>query len=85
MGLPYSRNVIWNLNMIRPAVSEKRLSLTPSGNIRYQLKTPYSDGATHIIFKPQDFIARLAALLPTPRVNLTRFHGGLLPEANRKA
>ena len=30
----------------RPAVSEKRLSLTPSGNIRYQLKTPYSDGTT---------------------------------------
>jgi hypothetical protein len=30
----------------RPAVSEKRLSLTPSGNTRYQLKTPYSDGTT---------------------------------------
>ncbi len=25
-------------------VSEKRLSLTPNGNIRYQLKTPYRDG-----------------------------------------
>ncbi len=25
----------------RPAVSEKRLSLTSNGNIRYQLKTPY--------------------------------------------
>ncbi len=24
----------------RPAVSEKRLSLTPKGNVRYQLKTP---------------------------------------------
>ena len=58
----------------RPAVSEKRLSLTPSGNIRYQLKTPYSDGTTHIIFEPLDFIAKLAALVPKPRVNLTRFH-----------
>jgi hypothetical protein len=27
----------------RPAVSEKRLSLTPSGNIRYQLITPYNE------------------------------------------
>ncbi|MFT5112723.1 MAG: hypothetical protein ACI8P9_002051 [Parasphingorhabdus sp.] len=36
----------------RPAVSEKRLSLTPSGNIRYQLKTPYRNGATHVIFIP---------------------------------
>ena len=38
----------------RPAVSEKRLSLTPSGNICYQLKTPYSDGTTHVIFEPLD-------------------------------
>jgi hypothetical protein len=56
----------------RPAVSEKRLSLTPSGNIRYQLKTPYNDGTTHVIFEPLDFIAKLAALAPKPRVNLTR-------------
>ena len=28
----------------RPAVSEKRLSLTATGNVRYQLKTPYRDG-----------------------------------------
>jgi len=69
-------------------VSEKRLSLTPNGNVRYQLKTPYRDGTracpavsgTHVIFErgglpPLDFIARLAALVPKPRVNLTRFHG----------
>jgi hypothetical protein len=56
----------------RPAVSEKRLSLTPNGNVRYQLKTPYRDGTTHVIFEPLDFIARLAALVPRPRVNLTR-------------
>jgi hypothetical protein len=24
----------------RPAISEKRLSLTPNGNVRYRLKTP---------------------------------------------
>ena len=55
----------------RPAVSEKRLSLTSNGNIRYQLKTPYRDGTTHVIFEPLDFMARLAALVPKPRVNLT--------------
>jgi hypothetical protein len=58
----------------RPAISEKRLSLTPNGNIRYHLKTPYRDGTTHVIFEPLDFIARLAALLSKPRVNLTRIH-----------
>ncbi len=59
----------------RPAVSEKRLSLTSAGNIRYQLKTAYSDGTTHVIFEPLDFIAKLASLVPKPKVNLTRFHG----------
>ena len=61
----------------RPAVSEKRLALTSNGNIRYQLKTPYRDGTTHVIFErggppPLDFIAKLAALVPKPRTNLTR-------------
>lgn len=30
----------------RPAVSEKRLSLTGQGKVRYELKTPYRDGTT---------------------------------------
>jgi hypothetical protein len=69
----------------RPAVSEKRLSLTPNGNVRYQLKTPYRDGTTHVIFEPLDFIARLAALIPKPRVNLTRFHGVFAPNSEHRA
>jgi hypothetical protein len=43
----------------RPAVSEKRLSLTSNGNIRYQLKAPYRDGTTHVIFEPIDLSHRL--------------------------
>jgi len=54
----------------RPAVSEARLSLSAGGHVRYQLKTPYRDGTTHVLFEPLDFIARLAALVPKPRVNL---------------
>ena len=63
----------------RPAVATDRLALTPQGNVRYTLKTPYRDGTTHIILEPLDFIARLAALVPKPRVNLTRFHGVFAP------
>jgi hypothetical protein len=37
---------------------------------RYQLKTLYSDGITHVIFEPLDFIAKLAELVPKPMVNL---------------
>lgn len=46
----------------RPAVSEKRLAITSQGKVRYELKTPYRDGTTHVIFEPLDFIAKLAAL-----------------------
>ena len=34
-------------------------------------------------FEPLDFIARLAALVPRPRVNLTRFHGVSPPSRHR--
>jgi len=69
----------------RPPVSEKRLFLTPRGDIGYSLKTPYRDGTTHVIFEPLDFIARLAALVPPPRLNLTRFHGVFAPNSPYRA
>ena len=39
----------------------------------------------HIIFEPLDFIARLAALVPKPHVNLTRFHGVFAPNRKHRA
>jgi hypothetical protein len=52
----------------RPPVAEKRLSLTRNAMVRYELKTPYRDGTTHVLFEPLDFISKLAALVPKPRV-----------------
>ena len=68
----------------RSAVSEQRIELTESGKVRYELKTPYRNGTTHVIFEPLDFIARLAALVPKPRVNLTRFHGVFAPNSKHR-
>lgn len=50
----------------------------------HQLKTPYQDGTTHAIFEPPDFIARPAALVPKPRVNLIRFHGVFAPNSTHR-
>jgi hypothetical protein len=61
------------------------LSLTQGGNVRYALKTPYRDGTTHVIFEPEDFIARLAALVPKPRAHLTRYHGVFAPASPDRA
>ena len=69
----------------RPAVSTKRLSITRNGRVRYELKTPWRNGTTHVIFEPLDFISRLASLIPKPRVNLTRFHGVFAPNSKSRA
>ena len=68
----------------RPAVATRRLSLTAQGQVRYQLKTPYRDGTTHVLFEPVDFIARLAALVPKPRGSLTRCHGVFAPNSHAR-
>ena len=66
----------------RPAVAVPRLSLSSTGKVVYTLKTPYRDGTTQVAFegaaiRTVDFMARLAALVLKPRVNLTRYHGVL--------
>jgi hypothetical protein len=69
----------------RPAISEQRLSLSPRGRVRYQLKTQWKNGTTHVKFEPIEFIAKLAALVPPPRARLTRFHGVFAPNAALRA
>ncbi len=53
--------------------------------MRYELKTPWRNGTTHVIFEPLDCISRLVALVPKPRVNLTRFHGVFAPNSKHRA
>ncbi len=50
-----------------------------------QLKSPYKDGTTHVVMSPLDFMQRLAALVPRPRLNLIRFHGVLAPNAKLRS
>jgi hypothetical protein len=63
----------------RPAVSTERLAELPDGRLLYRLKRPWRDGTTAVIFERQDFIAKLAVLVPAPRVHLTRYHGVVGP------
>lgn len=56
----------------RPPLCLDRLSTNAAGQVVYQLKNPFHDGTTHVLFSPQDFIGRLAALVPRPRINSTR-------------
>ena len=45
--------------MSRPAIAEQRLSVDGDGRVVYELKRPFRDGTTHVLFEPHDFIKRV--------------------------
>jgi len=69
----------------RPAIANERLKRNQAGQVVLQLKSPWRDGTTHIVMSPLEFMQRLAALVPRPRLHLIRFHGVLAPHANLRA
>ena len=58
-----------------------------------QLKSAFKDGTTHVVMSPLEFMQRLAALVPRPRLHLIpfdglragRFHGVLAPNAKLRS
>ena len=80
---PHQRHTLERLcrYITRPALGHKRLRRTRAGEVVLQLKTPYRDGTTHLVMAPLEFMQRLAALVPRPRLHLIRFHGVLAPNA----
>jgi len=68
----------------RGPVAEERVSELPDGRVAYRMKRPAPDGSTHLVLTPEAFLGRLAALVPPPRVHLTRFHGVFAPAAKRR-
>jgi hypothetical protein len=64
---------------LRPAISLSRLAWTDDGNIEYAFKRPAPNGNTRLVCSPVDFLAKLVALIPPPRANLTRYHGVFAP------
>ena len=53
--------------------------------LTFRLKTPWSDGTTHLLLSPLELIEKLAALVPPRRLNLVRYHGILAPNARYRS
>jgi hypothetical protein len=68
----------------RPPIATRRLTVDDRGRVVYRYKRPFRDGSTHVVLEPLDFMARLAALVPRPRFNLTRFHGVFAPNFSHR-
>jgi hypothetical protein len=64
-------------------VATQRLSLTAQGQVRYQLKTPYRDGTTHVLFEPVDCMAHIPVRHPSG--DLRSCKSALLPICHRPA
>jgi hypothetical protein len=71
------------LRLTRPIALE-RLSVDGDGLVVHELKRPFRDGTTHVLFEPLDFFARLAAPVPRPRVHLLRYHGVFAPNGRHR-
>jgi hypothetical protein len=65
----------------RPPIATKRLSELPDRRIAYELRHPWRDGATHVVFTGVELLEKLAVLTPSPRGNICRYHGVLAPGA----
>ena len=69
----------------RPAPSDEPVQLNAAGQVELKLKTPWRAGTTHLVMSPLEFMQRLAALVPRPRLHLIRLHGVLAPNAKLRA
>ena len=57
-------------DITRPALADERVQTNAAGQFVLKLKTPWRDRATHLVMSPLQFMQRLAALVPRPRLHL---------------
>ena len=66
----------------RPPLAKTRLHRRPDGLVTLDLKRPWSDGTTSLVFTPIGLLERLLALVPPPRAHQTLYHGVLAARAS---
>ena len=71
--------------MARPPLALDRLSLRDNGQVAYRFKRAWRDGTHAVVLSPEDFIARLCALVPPPRFHLMRYLGVLAGHSSLRA
>ncbi len=68
----------------RPPLAQGSLKQISEDEYTFKLKTPWSDGTTHLLLSATELLEKLGALVPLPRANLVRYHGILAPHAKRR-
>jgi len=65
----------------RGPLSNERLEITESGQVKLKLKTAYSDGTSHLLFTPGEFVEKLSAIIPPPKSHLVKWSGVFAPNS----
>jgi hypothetical protein len=68
-------------NIARGPLANDRLEILADKKVKLRLKTPYTDGTTHILLSFSEFIEKLVALIPPPKAHLVRWGGVLAPNS----
>jgi hypothetical protein len=63
--------------LLRPPVAQGRLHDFADGRVALELKEPWNDGTSHILFEPLELLEKLAAIIPRPQSNQIIYHGVL--------
>jgi len=71
--------------LARPPIAQDRLALRDDGAVQYTMKKAWKDGTRAIVLQPLDLIARVCAMIPSPRFNMIRFHGVFSPNAKLRS
>ncbi len=69
----------------RGPLSNKRLEITKDETVKLQLKTPWANGTSHLLFTAEEFIEKLCALIPPPKTHLVRWSGVFAPNSPLRA
>jgi hypothetical protein len=67
--------------ILRPALSNDRVTRLRDGRYTVRLKRPFSDGTTHLLMSGEELLAKLIPLIPPPRQHQVRYYGFLAPHA----
>jgi hypothetical protein len=71
--------------MGRPSIAEDRVERREDGRYCLWFKRPWSNGTTAVVVSGIELVARLAALVPPPRMHLTRYFGVFASRAQLRA
>jgi hypothetical protein len=70
--------------MLRPPLAQKRLHRMEDGRILLELKRALYDGTRAMAFTASQFLKRLAAIVPPPRVHSARYFGVFAPSSKMR-